>query len=208
MIGINYKFLENLFQNQLDFFISPLGVIAFILVYILWVNLFLPSSWLTMLGGLLYGSILGSLYVFIAASLGAILTFILGRTFLQTIFQKRLSLFPKLELIERSISNEGLKLIILTRLSPIFPFGILNIAYSLSNVRSRDFLIGLLAISPGTFLYCSLGSLAKNIYNFDEIILGQDHSYSFALTFVGFLATLILLLIISRAAKKSLENIN
>ena len=76
MIGINYKFLENLFQNQLDFFISPLGVIAFILVYILWVNLFLPSSWLTMLGGLLYGSILGSLYVFIAASLGAILTFI------------------------------------------------------------------------------------------------------------------------------------
>ena len=82
-MAINFSFLENLLETQLDFFSTPLGVIAFILLYIFWVNLFLPGSWLSMLGGLLYGSFLGSLYVFLGASLGATFTFFLGRTFLR-----------------------------------------------------------------------------------------------------------------------------
>ena len=205
-MAINFSFLENLLETQLDFFSTPLGVIAFILLYIFWVNIFLPGSWLSMLGGLLYGSFLGSLYVFLGASLGATFTFFLGRTFLRRWFQKRLSSFPKLELVERSISNEGIKIIVLTRLSPIFPFGILNIAYSLSNIKASDFLIGLFAILPGTFLYCSLGSLASNIYKFNEIIRGGDQFYSFFLTCIGFFATLLLVLMISRIARRSLQD--
>ncbi len=204
-MAIKFSFLQNLLENQLDFFSPPLGVIAFILLYIFWVNLFLPGSWLSMLGGLLYGSFLGSLYVFLGASLGATLTFYLGRTFLRRWFQKRLSSYPKLELVERSISNQGLRFVALTRLSPIFPFGILNIAYSFSNVKARDFLIGLFAILPGTFLYCSLGSLASSIYKFDEIMTGGDQFYSFCLTCIGFFATLILVLMISRIARQSLQ---
>ena len=207
-MAINFSFLKNLLETQLDFFTTPLGVIAFILLYIFWVNIFLPGSWLSMFGGLLYGSFFGSLYVFLGASLGAILTFFLGRTFLRRWFQKRLSSFPKLELVERSLSNQGIKFVILTRLSPIFPFGILNIAYSFSNIKTSDFLIGLLAILPGTFLYCSLGSLATNIYKFDEIITGGDKFYSFCLTCIGFLATLLLVLMISRIARRSLQDIN
>ena len=206
-MAMSVRLLENLFEIQLDFFSTPFGAIAFILLYIFWVNIFLPGSWLSMLGGLLYGSLLGSLYVFLGASLGATLTFLLGRTFLQRWFQKRLFSFPKFALIERSISNEGIKFIILTRLSPIFPFGILNIAYSLSNIKLRDFLIGLLAIFPGTFLYCSLGSLASNIYKFDEIITGKDQFYSFSLTFIGCLATLLLVLMISHMARRSLQEL-
>ena len=205
-MAINFSFFKNLLETQLDFFSTPLGVIAFILLYIFWVNIFLPGSWLSMFGGLLYGSFFGSLYVFLGASLGAILTFFLGRTFLRRWFQKRLSSFPKLELVERSISNEGIKIIVLTRLSPIFPFGILNIAYSLSNIKASDFLIGLFAILPGTFLYCSLGSLASNIYKFNEIIRGGDQFYSFCLTCIGFFATLLLVLMISRIALRSLQD--
>ena len=206
-MAINFSFLKNLLETQLDFFSTPLGVIAFILLYIFWVNIFLPGSWLSMFGGLLYGSFFGSLYVFLGASLAAILTFFLGRTFLRRWFQKRLSSFPKLELVERSLSNQGIKFIVLTRLSPIFPFGILNIAYSFSNIKTSDFLIGLLAILPGTFLYCSLGSLASNIYKFDEIITGGDQFYSFCLTCIGFFATLLLVLMISRIARRSLQDI-
>ena len=205
-MAINFSFLKNLLETQLDFFTTPLGVIAFILLYIFWVNIFLPGSWLSMFGGLLYGSFLGSLYVFLGASLGAILTFFLGRTFLRRWFQKRLSSFPKLELVERSLSNQGIKFVVLTRLSPVFPFGILNIAYSFSNIKTSDFLIGLLAILPGTFLYCSLGSLATNIYKFDEIIRGGDQFYSFCLTCIGFFATLLLVLMISRIARRSLQD--
>ena len=206
-MAINFSFFKNLLETQIDFFSTPLGVIAFMLLYIFWVNIFLPGSWLSMFGGLLYGSFLGSLYVFLGASLGAILTFFLGRTFLRRWFQKRLSSFPKLELVERSISNQGVKFVILTRLAPVFPFGILNIAYSFSNIKTSDFLIGLLAILPGTFLYCSLGSLASNIYKFDEIITGGDQFYSFCLTGIGFFATLLLVLMISRIARRSLQDI-
>ena len=205
-MAINFSFFQNLLETQIDFFTTPLGVIAFILLYIFWVNIFLPGSWLSMFGGLLYGSFLGSLYVFLGASLGAILTFFLGRTFLRRWFQKRLSSFPKLELVERSLSNQGIKFVVLTRLSPIFPFGILNIAYSFSNIKTSDFLIGLLAILPGTFLYCSLGSLASNIYKFDEIITGGDQFYSFCLTSIGFFATLLLVLMISSIARRSLQD--
>ena len=206
-MAINFSSFKNLLETQLDFFSTPLGVIAFILLYIFWVNIFLPGSWLSMLGGLLYGSLLGSLYVFLGASLGATLTFFLGRTFLRRWFQNRLSSFPKLELVERSLSNQGIKFVVLTRLSPIFPFGILNIAYSLSNIKTSDFLIGLLAILPGTFLYCSLGSLASNIYKFDEIITGGDPFYSFCLTCIGFFATLLLVLMISSITRRSLQDI-
>ena len=128
-----------------------------------------------MLGGLLYGSFLGSLYVFLGASLGATFTFFLGRTFLRRWFQKRLSSFPKLELVERSISNEGIKFVILTRLSPIFPFGILNIAYSFSNIKASDFLIGLSAILPviGPILFISLPGI-ESVSQYDAEPLVDD----------------------------------
>ena len=57
------------------------------------------------------------------------------------------------------MNREGLKLVLLTRLSPAFPFRLLNLAYGLSNLNLRDDVIGLIAILPDTMLFCSLGAL-------------------------------------------------
>ena len=65
--------------------------------------------------------------------------------------------------MEQIVKKGGLKLIFLARLSPIFPFSILNYFYGLNNVKFRDFTLGLFGIIPGTFLYCSIGSLAKSL---------------------------------------------
>ena len=180
--------------------------LVFILFYAIWVNILLPGSWLSMLAGLVYGSLLGSLFVFIGAFSGAIITFTLVRTFLRDWINKRLNSFPRLQLIEQSITSEGLKLIIITRLSPAFPFGLLNVAYALSKVTLQDFIIGLLAILPGTLLYCSLGSLAGEISKFDSVIANRsDFNY---LTLIGAFATVLALFFLLRIIRNSIQEMD
>ena len=164
------SFKENLFDHQFYLFTTPLGVLCFIIFYSLWVCILLPGSWISMLGGFLYGSFMGTIYVFIGAIVGAAVTFISGRLILRNWIQSHLDSFPRLKLIEQSITSEGLKIIILTRLSPAFPFGLLNLAYGISNVKFKDYLIGLIAILPGTFVYCSLGALAIEVSRFQEVL--------------------------------------
>ncbi len=199
------SFLEKVLDHQLYFLLTPLGIVTFILCYTIWVCILLPGSWLSMLGGFIYGSVMGTIYVFIGAILGAILTFVLGRVVLKDWIQKRLDSFPKLQLIQNSISNEGLKLNILTRLSPVFPFGLLNLAYGLSKVKSKDYLIGLIAILPGTFVYCSIGSIAIEVSKINQSVENSQDFISFIVSLIGIIATVILVLIILRFAKDSLE---
>ncbi len=199
------SFIENFLDQQFYFLTSPLGVIAFILCYICWVSVLLPGSWLSMLGGFIYGSFMGTIYVFIGATLGALLTFMSGRSLLRNWIQSRLNSFPKLQSIEKSIADEGLRLVILSRLSPVFPFGLLNLAYGLSEVTIKDFLIGLIAILPGTFVYCSLGSLAIEVSKFQQVIDHREDLGSFILSLVGIIATIIIVIVVLRLVRESLS---
>ncbi|ABX09740.1 TVP38/TMEM64 family protein [Prochlorococcus marinus] len=200
--------LEHWFNNQTELFISPFGILVFITLYVIWVTLLLPGSWLSMVAGLIYGTFLGSIFVFLGALLGAILTFFCGRTFLRSWARKKLLLFPKLQSIEDLVFQEGLKFIFLTRLSPLFPFGFLNLAYGLSKISIRDFMIGILGILPGTILYCSLGSLAGEITKFDFTLANRSDWISFTFSLVGILATLGVAFFILRATKDSLSEID
>ena len=100
--------------------------------------------------------------------------------------------------MEQVVKKGGLKLILLARLSPIFPFSILNYFYGLNNVKFRDFAIGLLGIIPGTFLYCSLGSLAKSLQDLKHL-QAPDNLY---FTFIGVFSTF---LVVYFSAKYSRE---
>ena len=140
---------------------SPLGGLVFIPLYAVWVTLLLPGVWASMLAGALYGTWWGSLIVFVGASLGAEAAFLLGRYWLRDWTSKRLMQYPKLQAVERAVSREGLKLVLLTRLSPAFPFSLLNLVYGLSEVSLRDYSIGLIGIIPGTILFCALGALGR-----------------------------------------------
>ena len=155
-------FLENIF-NLSFFFNTGIGILAFVCIYICFVLLILPASWLSLLSGFLYGSYLGSIIVFISASIGASVAFFISKSFFAKKLKNFLSRYPNLSVMEQIVKKGGLKLIFLARLSPIFPFSILNYFYGLNNVKFRDFVLGLFGIIPGTFLYCSIGSLAKSL---------------------------------------------
>ena len=192
-------------QRWLPVLQSPLGAVAFVPLYALWVTLLLPGVWASMLAGALYGPWWGSLVVFVGACLGAEAAFLLGRTWLREWARRRLSAVPKLQAVEQAVSREGLKLVLLTRLSPAFPFSLLNFAYGLSEVSWRDYSIGLVAILPGTVLFCGLGALAGDVARFGEVLSGEADAGTWALRIGGLLATLATVWLVGRAAQRALQ---
>ena len=92
----------------------------------------------------------------------------------------------------------------LTRLSPAFPFSLLNLAYGLSDVSWRDYSLGLIAILPGTVLFCALGALAGDAARFGEVLAGETSPGAWALRIVGVLATVAAVWLAGRAARKAL----
>jgi len=103
------------------------------------------------------------------------------------------------------VSREGLRLVLLTRLSPAFPFSLLNLAYGLSDVSQRDYSIGLIGIVPGTILFCGLGALAGDVARFGEVLSGQADPATWALRIVGLLATVLVVWLVGRAARRALQ---
>ena len=192
-------------QTLLPALQSPAGAIAFVPLYALWVTLLLPGVWASMLAGALYGTWWGSLIVFVGACLGAEAAFLLGRTWLRGWAQQRLAALPKLQAVERAVSREGLKLVLLTRLSPAFPFSLLNFAYGLSEVSLRDYTIGLIGILPGTVLFCGLGALAGDVARFGEVLSGEADPATWALRITGILATVAVVWLVGRAARQALQ---
>jgi len=192
-------------QHLLVVLRSPAGALAFVPLYALWVTLLLPGVWASMLAGALYGTTWGSVLVFVGACLGAEAAFLLGRTWLRGWARQRLSAVPKLLAIEQAVSRDCLKLVLLTRLSPVFPFSLLNLDYGLSDVSLRDYSIGLIGIVPGTILFCGLGALAGDVARFGEVLSGQADLGTWALRIVGLLATVVVVWLVGRAAQRALQ---
>jgi uncharacterized membrane protein YdjX (TVP38/TMEM64 family) len=96
-------------------------------------------------------------------------------------------------------------LVLLTRLSPAFPFSLLNLAYGLSDVSLRDYAIGLIAILPGTVLFCSLGALAGDVARFGEVLSGDADLGTWSLRIIGLAATVASVWVVGRAAQRVLK---
>ena len=184
---------------------SPLGALLFIPFYAIWVTVLLPGIWASMLAGALYGPWLGSLIVFAGASLGAEAAFLLSRNWLRGWAQQHLSRFPKLLAINKAVSRQGFRLVLLTRLSPAFPFSFLNLAYGLSEVSLRDYNLGLIGIIPGTILFCSFGALAGSAARFGEVMAGETSAQALVLRVVGVLATVVVVWLVGRSARQALQ---
>ena len=196
---------SRLLEQLLPALQTPAGALAFIPLYAIWVTLLLPGVWASMLAGALYGTLWGSVLVFVGACLGAEAAFLLGRTLLRDWTRRRLASVPKLQAVEQAVSREGLKLVLLTRLSPAFPFSLLNLAYGLSEVSLRDYTVGLIGILPGTILFCALGALAGDVARFGAVLSGEADAGTWVLRIVGVLATVAVVWLVGRAAQRALQ---
>lgn len=199
---------EALLLQWLPWFQSPVGAVLFVPLYALWVTLLLPGVWLSMVAGVVYGPWLGSLLVFLGACLGAEVVFLLGRSWLRDWARRRLQASPRLRLLEQAVGREGLRLVVLTRLSPLFPFSLLNLAYGLSAVSLRDYSLGLLGIVPGTVMFCALGALAGDVAHFSEVLQGQADPRLWTLKVLGVAATVAVTVIVTRLARQAMAGVD
>ncbi len=200
------SFLIDNFLNFLFYLDSGWGIVTFVFFYIVSVLLILPASWLSLLGGFLYGPYFGSIIVFLSAFIGASISFFLAKEYFVKKIVTIISRFPKIKLLEKIINKGGLKLIILTRLSPLFPFSILNYFYGLNKVSYKDFSIGLLFILPGTYLYCALGSLSNNLDEIKNLKLDGNTTTTIISIVSTFLIVYFLTKYSNEVIKESSEN--
>ena len=140
--------------------LGPWGPLAFIAGYVLATVAFVPGSLLTLAAGAIFGLGPGIVYVFVAASLGACAAFGLSRTVARDAIERRLAGNARFAAIDRAIGAEGRKIVFLLRMSPVFPFSLLNYALGLTRVSFADYAFACLGMLPGTVLYVYLGSLA------------------------------------------------
>jgi uncharacterized membrane protein YdjX (TVP38/TMEM64 family) len=183
---------------------APIG---FIFIYNIATVFLIPGSILTLGSGVLFGVVWGSLYVFIGATLGATWAFLIGRYFARNWVTQKVQGNPKFQAIDRAIAREGFKIVLLTRLSPIFPFNLLNYALGITQVSLQDYLLGSLGMIPGTILYVYIGSLAGSIATIgqQQSIDPQAQMWKWALQIVGFIATIAVTIYITKIAKSALD---
>lgn len=182
-----------------------LGVLLFIGLYVIACVILLPGSVLTLGAGVVFGVVKGSLIVSVAATLGATAAFVVGRYFARDWVAKKIAGNPQFKAIDDAVAREGWKIVGLTRLSPVFPFNLLNYAYGLTKVTLRDyFFASWIGMLPGTVMYVYLGSLAGTLATLGQSG-GQRTPAQWALYGVGLAATVAVTVYVTRIARAALD---
>jgi uncharacterized membrane protein YdjX (TVP38/TMEM64 family) len=185
--------------------LGTVGAIAFILLYIIASVAFLPGSILTLGAGVVFGLFFGSLYVFVGATLGATAAFLVGRYLARGWVVQKIAGNKQFRAIDQAVGKEGLKIVLLTRLSPIFPFNLLNYAYGVTGVSLKDYIIGSVGMIPGTIMYVYIGSLAGSLATIGTAAQPANPTLQWTIRVVGFIATVAVTLYVTKIARKALE---
>ncbi len=202
-VGVGFLFLPVrqwflLLQGQIEG-LGAIGPVVFALAYVVLTVLLVPGSALTLGAGAIFGLWLGAITVVIGANLGALCSFMLARTFLREKVARWAEANPKFAALDAAIGREGFKVVLLSRLSPVFPFTLLNYFLGLTKVRTGSYVIAnLIGMLPGTFLYIYLGATAREALSDSSGLLVKT---------VGLLATIAVVALVTRLAKRALAQV-
>lgn len=183
------------------------GPVVFILGYAAAVVAFVPGSLLTLAAGAIFGLATGVVYVFIAAVLGSSAAFLVARYLARGAIERRLSGNARFAAIDRAVGAQGRKIVFLLRLSPVFPFTLLNYALGLTRVRLVDYLAASVGMLPGTLLYVYYGKLAGDVAALaGGAVVAKGPGYYAVLT-IGLVATIAVTAVVTRTARKALKDV-
>jgi uncharacterized membrane protein YdjX (TVP38/TMEM64 family) len=182
---------------------GPAAPLVYGLAYVLAVVLVVPGSPLTIGAGVAFGLGLGTLVVALSATTGAALAFLIARYFARSRVERWLEGRPKIHAVDRAVAQQGWKVVALTRLSPVFPFNVQNYFYGLTAVRFWPYTVtSAFTMLPGTLLYVYIGVAGAGVA---AALTGAASWGRTALQILGLLATLLVVLLITRVARRELE---
>ena len=181
---------------------QPWGPAAFVAAYAAACVLFIPASILIFAAGALFGLVKGIFLVSIGATLGATAAFLTGRYLARDWVAKRVGADRRFSALDEAMGKEGWRIVLLTRLAPIFPFVLLNYALGLTRVTLKEYVPATwLGILPGTSVVVYLGSLAGGAARGGSSATTPAQWAFYAL---GLAATILLSVKLSRMARKAL----
>lgn len=177
---------------------------VYILAYLSAAVLLVPGSLFTLAAGFLFGLPLGVALASAGSVLGATAAFVSGRFFARAWVAERIAKLPKFRALDAAAEQDGFAIVLLARLSPLFPFNLLNYGFGITGVRLRDYcLASWIGMLPATVLYVYVGTLAKDL---TELGSGQAQNgpARMALLIAGLVATAVLTMLITRRATRAL----
>ena len=181
--------MEGFFESIEGYWWAPLVFISF---YVIFTVLGMPIVFMSFFAGFTFGVVEGTLYVLIAANLGAIVAFDLAR-YLGRDFITRHIRGP-FDRLDRRLRNQGFLRMLQLRLIPVIPFNLLNFAAGLSGIRKLHYALGtMIGIIPGSFIYVYTAASLMQVYmagaELDEI--ARSALRSSALTNLGIALALL-----------------
>ena len=183
-----------IFRDQLDAtaiqnWIEEAGNAApllFMFVYIVGTVFFFPGAVLTLLGGALFGPVPGTFYNLTAATIGAMLSFLVARYLASDWVEKKTG--GKLKQLMNGVESEGWRFVAFTRLVPLFPFNLLNYGLGLTKIKFTHYSIAsYIFMLPGAIAYTYLGYIGKEAATGGE---GLIQKAMLALALLGLVAFL------------------
>jgi uncharacterized membrane protein YdjX (TVP38/TMEM64 family) len=179
------------------------GLIVFVVLYVMAAVLLLPAFVLTLGAGAVFGLARGFVAVWVGATLGALAAFLIGRYLARGWVARRIEDSPRFTAIDEAVAREGWKIVGLTRMSPAFPYVVLNYAFGVTRVSVRDFVLATAAgMIPGIAMYVYIGSLAGTLAGAGERARTPAEWTLYA---VGLLATVTVTIYVTRVARAALD---
>jgi uncharacterized membrane protein YdjX (TVP38/TMEM64 family) len=181
------------------------GPVVFILGYAVAAVAFIPGSLLTLAAGAIFGLVKGTIYTLIGATLGAAAAFLVARYLARGAIERRIAGNAKFAAIDKAVGREGFKIVALLRLSPIFPFNLLNYSLGLTKVSFLQYLAASIAMLPGTLLYVYYGKAAGSLAAVAGGAKTEKGTSYWVVLGVGLLATVAVTTFVTRLAGKALR---
>lgn len=208
LVGVVTQFdVRSSLREILDWIskLGPWGPVAFGLIYVVAAVLFLPGAILTLGAGVVFGVAQGVVIVIFSATLASTAAFLIGRYLARDWVAGKISGNPRFQAIDDAVAHEGWKIVGLTRLSPIFPYNLLNYAFGITQVSLKNYVLAsFFGMLPGTTMYVYLGSLAGDLASLSSGERVRSPA-EWALYGLGLLATVGVTLYVTRLARRALD---
>jgi uncharacterized membrane protein YdjX (TVP38/TMEM64 family) len=182
------------------------GPVVFILGYAAAVVACAPAVLLTLAAGAVFGLGPGVVYVFLAAVLGSSAAFFVSRYLARGALERRLLAQPRFAAVDRAVAKQGRRIVFLLRLSPVFPFVLLNYALGLTRIRFADYLLAAPGMLPGTLLYVYYGTVGGEAAAVAGGAAPPKGPGAWAVLGLGLVATAAVTVLVTRIARRALED--
>ncbi|PRP81879.1 hypothetical protein PROFUN_08743 [Planoprotostelium fungivorum] len=182
---------------------TALSMLLVSLLYALSLLFFCPGTPFNMLSGYLFGIWMGSLVAAGGCLLGAMISFLAGRTIARDWVKDQMKRHPSFEALDAALEDNGLYIVFLTRLSPLFPFPLLNYAFGSTKIHLWQYALGTFAgVLPSTIGYTYLGTLLSDLNSIWE---SGGSTRDYIIMGVGAIVTLISIVVISFITKRAID---